>query len=363
MTRRDPLLEIGTLSTVHRLECTARRYSRRVLLNVLSLVSDPHPLVKAFSKRLEGCQRQVTMEHREMPSGVLRWVEIQPDEPDRGYERETYFKGCRHPLCPYCAWRWTWKEADRTWKKLTWIIEKPRRAHFTYFSVNIISGPLGEDYRPFREQFKKKLTKLLDRHLPGSLVAGGFHINLTDNRLGKLHFHGWVHNSELSRGNVAEVLRLAFPGLDELEVEGMKCGRTTEWHFKHALRYASDQHLMVKGLKSNTPQILHDWLVSLELLRGQGRKGLRMERGFTRGRNGKPAQSSTGHVRVQKGKGTRTLARNSSNSLTTKPQKSSTELMEVHGDNLGNSSTGLSEVCRVGDDQEGYASDPIMRTT
>src|SRR5579872_7023704 len=312
MTRPDPLLEIRTLSAVRDLESTGRRWSRKALLKVLSSVDDPHPLVREFSEKLGGCQRRVTMERREMPHGVFRWVEIQPDEPDRGFERKTYFKGCRHPLCPHCACRWTWREADRTWKRLTWIIEKPRRAHFTYFSVNIISGPLGEDYRPSRDQFKKKLTKLLDRHLPGSLLAGSFHINLTDNRLGKLHFHGWIHSREFKHEKVAEVLQKGFPGLDELELQRMKPKGSIERNFKTALRYASDQHLTVRGLKLNTPKILHDWLVSLELLRGKGRKGLRMQRGLNRGRTRKSARSSTGHVRVQEGKGTRTLARTSS---------------------------------------------------
>lgn len=363
MTRRDPLLEIRTLSAVRDLESTGRRYSRLPLLKMLSFVGDPHPLVGAFVTRLGKCLRPITLEWREMPHGVFRWVEIQPDEPGRGFRRKTFPKGCGHPLCPYCAAGWTWKEANRAWKKVTGIIEKPHRGHFTYFSINIISGPLGENYGPFREQFKKKLTKLLDRHLPGSLLAGGFHINLMYNRLGKLHFHGWLYRSDFKHKEVEAVLRKAFPGLDELDVRGMKPKGSIERNFKTGLRYAADQHLTVRGLKLNTPQILHDWLVSLELLRGTGRKGLRMERGLTRGRSGKSTRSSTKQVRGRKAKGTRTLAGKSSNSLTTKLRQSSTQPVEVHSDKLANSPTGMGEVCRVGDDQKGYASDTIVRTT
>jgi len=188
--------------------------------------------------------------------------------------------GCKHPLCPYCTGWLSGKEGKKAWGKLSAKAGNVERNALSWITINWVVLPMGSDFKPASEDLRDKFRNLLERHFPKALFYGGFHIALTEDGMGKLHLHGWLYQEGVEPEEVIRVMARAFPEPDQLEIRGMRKGRTVDWHFKRSARYAADNDLLIDGRGSQTLKLLHDWVLSMELLRGHGRKGLRFEYGL-----------------------------------------------------------------------------------
>jgi hypothetical protein len=246
------------------LEHSARHRSAPYFFAVLNRKKDPHPKIVAILKKLKSCKKRKTIYIHGYPLDIKR--------------------GCGLYCCPACIPRQRYKEGKKVQQAFFQARPHLHRSEMSFITINGDTLRLGSDFKPSGESLWERLRAVLKRYIEGSLFFGEFHIGQKADWSGMLHIHGWLHHPGYSRQQVKAILTRTFVEKFQVNIRPPR-GGDLAWQMTKSGMYASDPKMIIKGHGDQSPDYLHDWILSYESLRSRGRVGLRCQYGFRKGKN------------------------------------------------------------------------------
>jgi hypothetical protein len=188
--------------------------------------------------------------------------------------------------CPRCSPRLKARESQKVYSAIELRLGRaPDPDEVSYLSIHISYAGLGSDFSDDREDFRKRLRRIL-RQLPYKVsVCLEFEVAPQHDLMGKFHAHGWLLHPTGARDEIEEKLKATFDGHKVVDLQA-PYSDFVMGEILHSAEYQADVDLTLKGFGNDTPQVLADLIHSIESVRSRGRQGLRFK--F----NMKPAQIS-----------------------------------------------------------------------
>lgn len=252
----NPIPKPGVPELVALLESSKRARSRGLVLSLL-WYADRSDKVDAVYRKMQKCG-----------DWIYGWT-------TQGYKHQK--RSCGWVGCPRCNQRLKWREAKQVWRAIREKCgRRPQRQELSYLTAHFTYAALGEDFSGHRNRFRDTLRKAL-RKLPASLsLYLQFEIAPQEDRMGKLHAHGWILHPGVDRAEIKRVMSSFFPDHKAVELEVPHSHMVYD-EVLNGAEYQADIDLTMKGFSIDTPQVLSDLIHSIETMRSRGRQGLRFK--------------------------------------------------------------------------------------
>jgi hypothetical protein len=213
----------------------------------------------------------------------------------REFAGQTYTKvdRCGLPYCPSCARRSRLREAKAVLRKVARIRAGVTAEHVSFITLHGGLAPLGADLRPLRDALAKQVHNVMRRRLRDYAISLQVQvaIHLDGEPQCHVHLHGILVHQGRSRHEVEAVMKQAFPKARAVQVQAPRSSKweqewvrpSDEYQGGEGMGvYSADLQPRMKRDRVDLPEVALAYVKSIESMRRQGRKGLRVQYGMNK---------------------------------------------------------------------------------